>query len=242
MTDHVAVRIVQDDGVVFVTVDGCKQLVGDFIGAHLGLEVIGGDGGGFDKDPVLAGVLLLNAAVEEEGYMSVFLGLGNPELLETLVGDILAEGVFKRLGLECYMDVRHGCVVLSHADIIEALELLSLEAAECGVDKGSGDLSRSVGAEVKENDRVVILDGNGFFRDCGHDKFIGHVVCVGFLQHLAGAVEFNALALGHGLVSLDDSLPAVVSVHGVVSAHDGCDLAHAYLVALLVKLGEVILA
>ncbi len=39
-------------------------------------------------------ILLLNAAVEEECDMRILLGFGNAKLLEALIGDVLAEGVF----------------------------------------------------------------------------------------------------------------------------------------------------
>src|SRR5690554_133493 len=43
MADHVAVRIVTNNDVVFAAMNGCYQGVGELFGAHFWLQVIGGD-------------------------------------------------------------------------------------------------------------------------------------------------------------------------------------------------------
>src|SRR5699024_417940 len=121
---HVAVGVVEDEGVVLAGLHGLHHLVGDLIGAHLGLQIVGGHSGGLHQNTVLPGVLLLHAAVEEEGDMGVLLRLGDAQLGHTLLGDILAKGVLQRLGLVGHLHVGHGGVVLGHAHIAEGEETL----------------------------------------------------------------------------------------------------------------------
>ena len=63
VTHHVAVGVVEDEGIVLAGLDSLHHLVGDLIGAHLRLQIVGGHSGGLDQNAVLAGVLLLHAAV-----------------------------------------------------------------------------------------------------------------------------------------------------------------------------------
>ena len=51
--------------------------VGDGGGTHLGVQIVGGHLGRGDHVAVLAGELLLDTAVEEEGDVGVLLGLGD---------------------------------------------------------------------------------------------------------------------------------------------------------------------
>ena len=88
VADHVAVGEVRDDKVVLLGSDGFDALVGDLFGAHLRDEVIGREL--FRrryKAAILALALLLNAAVEEEGDVSILLSLGEAELLQAVRAD-----------------------------------------------------------------------------------------------------------------------------------------------------------
>ena len=93
MTDHIGVGEVEDDEVIEAFLDPIDHLVGERDGAHLGLEVVGGDLGRRSHDTLLAGVGCLLAAVEEVGDVGVFLRLGHPGLLEAPGGDDLTEQV-----------------------------------------------------------------------------------------------------------------------------------------------------
>ena len=53
VSDHVAVSKVEDDNVVFSAVQTGKQLVGHLIGAHLRLQIVGGNLRGVDECAVL---------------------------------------------------------------------------------------------------------------------------------------------------------------------------------------------
>ena len=67
VADHIAVCEVQDDHIVLAAFDALDALGSDFGGAHLGLQVVGGNLGAGDDAAILALVGSLHAAVEEEG-------------------------------------------------------------------------------------------------------------------------------------------------------------------------------
>ena len=80
MAHHIAVGEVDHDEVVLLGVDGTDELVLHLIGAHLGLQVVGGHLRRVHENTVLTGERLLTAAVEEERHMGVFLSLGGMQL------------------------------------------------------------------------------------------------------------------------------------------------------------------
>ena len=100
MTDHIAVRIVEDDEVILARLDRLDHLVRDLDRTHLRLQVIGRDLRRVHKDAVLALVWFLNAAVEKEGDVCVLLRLGDAQLRIAEILHILAERVVDLLGRE----------------------------------------------------------------------------------------------------------------------------------------------
>ena len=243
VADHVAVGEVQNDHVILLGMDCFHQLVRYFIGAHFRLHVVSGNLRALHQDAVLTVILLFHAAVEEERHMGVFLRLGNAELFEALLGDVLAEGVHQRLRLEGHLHVRHRGVILRHADVSKREEaVFALEAGEVRVDKGAGDLAGAVGTEVEEDHRVVRLDLAASGAHNRHDKLVGHVVGVGVGHGLHRVAALHALAVYHRGIRLFDAIPAVVTVHGVVAAHDRRDLSDADLAELFAAGGDEVLA
>ena len=242
VTDHIAVGEVEDDHVILAALDRVDALFGDLVGAHMGLHVVGGDGRGLDEDAILALILLFNAAVEEESDMCVLLGLGDAQLGQAVVREILAEGVDELLRLEGDVDVGHGRVILRHADIGDGETTVpALEAVEIVIDKGTGDLTRSVGTEVVEDDAVVRFDSVAAGDDGRQHELVGHAVVIAVLHRLYGIGLLYALAVDDRGIRLFDALPAIISVHGVVTSADGSDLADADLGALFDSLGDIFL-
>ena len=242
VTDHVAVGEVEDDHVILAALDRFDALFGDLVGAHMGLHVVGGDRRGLDEDAILALILLFNAAVEEEGDVRILLGLGNTQLGQAVVGEILAEGVDELLRLEGDLNVGHGRVILRHADVGDGETAVpALKSAEIVIDKGAGDLARSVGTEVVEDDAVVCFDSVAA-RDHGRQhELVGHAVVIAVLHRLYGIGLLYALAVDNRGICLFDALPAIISVHRVVTSADGSDLADADLGALFDSLRHILL-
>ena len=233
MTYHIAVCEVEHYHIVLAALNRGNELVGNLISAHLGLQIVCSYRGRFNENSVLAVVLLLNAAVEEEGYVSVLLGLGNSELLHTERADVFAHCVNQGLRLKRDLNIRHCSVVLRHTYIVQGEHTVSsLEAVKVGVNKSSGDFTRSVGAEVVENNAVVSLERLAALDNGRNYELIGNAVLVALFNRANGTFSLYALAVNDSGIRLFYALPAVISVHRVVTSHNGSDFAHADFVEL----------
>ena len=240
---------VQDHHVVLAGIDGLQNGVGDFIGAHLGLEIERGNffrGRRGDEDAILALEDALFAAVEEERDVRVLLRLGDAQLRLAAFGKIFAHRHRQRFGRIRHGHVGHGRIVLRHANERDGeIALLADEALEVGVDERAGDLAGTVGAEVKEHDGVVLLHHAVFVGHGGQDELVGQMLAglvddlVGIKDRLHGIGRFDALAEDHRIVRLLDALPRVVAVHRIKTAHDGGDAADADLFNFLFQLFDV---
>ena len=95
--DHVAVGIVADDEIETIAADRLDQPVRHLVSAHLRLQVVGRHLRRRHQDALFALVRGLDTAVEEEGDVCVLLGLRDPQLVQTQVGDVFAEGILQSL-------------------------------------------------------------------------------------------------------------------------------------------------
>ena len=224
VTYHIAVCEVEDNNVVLAGQDALYALLGNGRLAHLRLEIIGCNLRGRNEGAILARVLLLNAAVEEERNVCVLLGLGNAELGHTQIGDIFTERVLQALRLEGDLHARNSSIILRHADVVD-LRLYALKAGELRINECTGDLTRTVGTEVCEDDRVVVLDGRALGNDNRNNELVGYAVCVGLLHSLVCGSSVLAFAECDSVVRLLYAIPAVITIHCVVTAGYGCDAA-----------------
>ena len=124
MADHIAVGEVAHIQAAAALVHAGHELVLDLHSAHLRDEVVGRVllRGGYEH-ALLALVLLLHAAIQEEGDVRVFLRLGHAELLYAEAGDVLAYRAVQVLGRESDGQGERR-VVLRGADVGE-LQLLA---------------------------------------------------------------------------------------------------------------------
>src|SRR5205814_6501071 len=111
----------------------------------------------------------------------------------------------------------------------------------------SGDLAGAVGAVVEVDAHIFVAnlaDGlAGVIDDHERNKeLVGDAVVVVFLdaRHSIGIGAALGLAGHHGVECLAFALPALVSIHGVVTAVDTRDLAHAEFAHFLFELGNVV--
>ena len=130
VADHIAVREVDDDGVILSALDRCYESVADLVSAHLRLKVIGRYLRGRNKETVLARIRLFLAAVEEEGYVSILLRLSCAELLQSEFAQIFAECVGDRLLLERDELVRDRDIIIREGHECRLDSLTSVKACE----------------------------------------------------------------------------------------------------------------
>ena len=173
--------------------------------------------------------------------MGVLLRFGDAQLGHAHGAEVLAQAIFHGDTGPGHQHVGHGGVVLGVADVGGG-EKLPLEAVKLRVHDGTGDLPGPVGAEVEEDDAVVV--GNGAVRVADHrlHKLVGDVVFIGLGHGVHRVGILDALAIDHGVVGQLHPLPAVVPVHGVIPAHDGGDFSHAQGPALFLAIGHETLA
>ena len=169
--------------------------------------------------------------------MSILFCFCNSELCQALVGYILAECVLEDLWLECNFNIRHCCIILSHANKVYGEEtVLSLKALKIRVNKCSCNLSCSVRTEVEEDDAVVRLNLSTALNNTRNNKFVCYAVIVRVFNCTNRAVCLVALAIYHSGICLFNSVPVVISVHCVVSALNCGNLAYADFFELVKKL------
>ena len=175
--------------------------------------------------------------------MRVLFSFGNAQLRQTLAGNILRKRVLQRFWAEGHADVRHGGVVLRHADEIKREKsVFPLEALKIGIDECTGDLTRTVGAEVEEDDGVARLNRCVLGADGRENEFVRYAVFVGILHGLHRFGSLRSFTVNHCGVCFRHALPAVVAVHCVVTAHYGRYFADADFLHFCHAVGDIIAA
>ena len=225
VTNHVAVRVVTNDGVVFTALNRCNQLLGQFSRAHFRLQIVGRNFRRVDQDAVFAFERLFYAAVEEEGHVRIFFSFGNTQLRFFVLRHPLTKGV----GQRCWWVSNRSfdvCRVFGQHHKVEVNDFLTGEAVEISVNKRTGDFTRTVSTEVHENQRIAIFHSSiclTFGTDHGgFNEFVVFVAGISSLQTFNRRSELElALRQRHQIVSLFNAIPTVVAVHSVVTTDDG---------------------
>lgn len=173
VSDHVGWGKVVHEELVLAFGDAGGELVGDGLGGHFGLEVVGGNFGGGDEVALFVFELLLDTAVanmvrvetegidirglQEEGDVGVFLGLGDVDLLDALLCEGLGQNVVHGLGWEGNWKLELE-VVLGHGGDVEVLWEWELWKWGGVVAEELGDFTDSVGSVVEEEEGIVVCD------------------------------------------------------------------------------------
>ena len=254
MAHHVAVGEVEDEHVVNSLVKLLENLVRHEVGAHFGLEVIGGHLRGGNDDAGFALDGRFDFRVEEKRHVRVFFRFGDMQLFQPQRGNILGQSIVDFVGRERDAYVFERGIIDGKAHIGRGKEArFALEAqlrARLGVRKGklllrkhARNLPRAVGTEVEADDAVALADqrdGRAVFGEVGgKDKLIRHARRIGRFRGVRGAAfKAHAFAQSEHIVRLFLAVPVVVAVHGVISARDGSDFTEFKLVELVLQLLE----
>src|SRR5208283_1376417 len=252
VADHIGVGIIHDDGVELAFFDGFHDGVGDACGGHFRFQIVGGDFRGGDQDAFLAAERFFDATVEEIGNVGVFFGFGAAEIFVLQILEDLSKDVLEFFGGDDALEPGPVFVVLGHADVEEIFGALGVgEFVEVRSFEGVGDLAGAVGAEIVEDDRIVVADDAdrrsswpGAAGDYdGLHKFVGDALFVALLEGGDRIVGFGfRFAVDEGAIGEFDALPAVVAVHGVVAANEGGDFADTEFAHFLLEFADVIAA
>ena len=223
VADHVAVGVVDAQVAVLARLDGFDQGVGDLGALHPralleGHHVRRDLGVGLELVVELARLV----AVPEVGDVAVLLGLGDGELGDAVLREVLAEGAAdrRRHHQEAGRNLEVA-VVLHHAGVGDLREADTVEDLEVGFGEGAGDLDGAVAAEVEVDHGVTVDDGaDGLATLCDHESGQVLVDDAGLfgaedLDGLLGRSE--AAALGQHVAfpaALDHAPVGLVAVHG----------------------------
>ena len=176
MAYHVAVGEIEDDHVLLVGLDDVNEFLGNFRRTHLREQVVGRNLRRSHQYPVLVLVWSLQAAVEEEGHVRVFLSLGYTQLPLPGLCHSLAQGLVHQFLVEENMHTCKGCVVWSEAAVVERNGVHSF-LRHVFLGKCGGELARTVVAEVVEDDGIAFLYlRERLARGVGHDYRLHELV------------------------------------------------------------------
>ncbi len=162
MTDHIAIRIVAAQELILARGNSLNHLICDLASLHPRLLVKRNDIGR-NLNPVLQLIreLLRTVAIPEVCHMTELLSLRACKAVHTLLNKILAHCMLnvRRFNqevlrqLEIAIILQHACIVyLRLLDLIECIEAL------VHVVKGLRNLNSTVTSEVKQNDRIAIIN------------------------------------------------------------------------------------
>ena len=236
-------KVVHDEGKLLLT-ETLDDLVSNTIGAHLRSLVVSGDA--LVRGNEILGLVadleredLLNTTVEEEGDVSILLGLSNVDLLDTLLAEPLGENVAHVLGLEGNLE---GIVelVLGHGDKLDVGEGEVGKGRAVDITHELSDLADAIGTVVEEEDGIVLLDAALITTDNdGLEEFVVLALLVALLDRRNGVGAGLTLAEVQALEGNLDTLPSLITIHGIVTADNGGKLTSANLLDGLKELLHV---
>ena len=162
--------------------------------------------------------------------MCIFFCLSDTSLCHVMSCQILAECVFDLLFYECYQFVSDSFIVIGEAYESYIQFFLTCETFEIIIAECSCDLTCTVRTEVEEYNRIFILNGCNrfavFFDNGRQNEFIGLFCIVGSLYSFCCVCSFYAFTLCHGFECQFYTIPAVITIHCIVTSCNGCDLAN----------------
>ena len=231
VANHIRVCEVDDDHIIFIRFDCLNKFLANFRCAHLRLHVIGRNLRGFYKDSVLSLVRLLNATVEEESNVCVLLCLSDTCLCHIVSCKIFTECIVKKNFVECYQFVLDGIIILCEAYECSIQSLCSLKALKIVITESSCDLSCTVRTEVEEYNGILIGNSCNRFAilldNSRKHKFICLVIIIGSLNCCCSICSLYAFALCKSFICKLNTIPAVITIHCIITSGDHTDLTNA---------------
>ena len=169
--------------------------------------------------------------------MCIFLCFCDSCLCFAVICQKLSKGVMKLYFFESNLFIWNRYIVFTKAYIRNVFSRSSVKTGKFICTESSCDLSCTVRTEIKENNTVLILNRcNRCAVLTDHrrqNKFVCLFCCIRCSDCLDRAVCTNAFAKRKGFISSFHSIPAVVSVHDIITAANRCDFSDADFLHLL---------
>ena len=228
VANHITISEVQADKVVLLLIESINQLISNLVSAHLGLEVVSCNLGRSNEDTILTIELLLTATIQEEGNVSVLLGLGDAQLLQTERRNVLTDSVIYVLLIEEDVQTLEVCIVRSHTAVVErqSVHTLCRHILLC---QRNGNLARAIITIIKEDNHIVSLDLTlgiailVYANDRLHE-LIGHTLVVRALHSCNHIGCVLTDTIHEQVITNLHTLPALIAIHSVVATYDRSDL------------------
>ena len=178
--------------------------------------------------------------------MRVFLCLCDTRLLLAVLCQEFSEGIGDLIFYKGNQFVFNSDIIFSKAYKGGLDPLASVKTFKLLITEGSGNLSGTVRAEVKEDDGIIVLylchrNAVLFYHRRKHELIRG-ILIVGSLDPCRTARCPLAFAEYQRPVGLFHAVPAIVTVHGIVASHNGRHLSHADLLHLRCQLLYIFLS
>ena len=241
VANHIGISKVHDDHIersFFCRLHNC---IGNSGSTHLRLQIVRRHLRGWHHNAVLSREWLLDSSVEKICHVRVLLGLGHPQVPHVQPAHDVGQNVRHRLWrnhdrqAEVLVIPRHADImqILRHPvarhrgiEILRAGQIAAALFVEPTVTRERPrNLPNTVRAEIEADAGVVIVNGRqrlptAVGTNKRKHKLVGHSLVVRIFHALHRIRLLAALRLceDHGVVSLGNTFPSTVAIHGVVAA------------------------
>ena len=149
------------------------------------------------------------------------------QLLQTLAGDVFAEGIPHVLLGKENAHARKGIIVGSHAVVLQVGNGLHALLFHILLREHDGELFGAVAAEIEEDNYVSFLDATIYFAANQRLHELVRVLVLLRVRIVTGLHTFHHIShfapfsVYQQVISQFNAIPMLVTVHGVVPADDG---------------------
>ena len=130
--------------------------------------------------------------------------------------------------MECNQLILNSFIIICEAYIGQIQFLSSLKSLEFIITECSGDLTGTVRTEVKEYYRILVLNSCNWFavflNDCRKNKFICLVIIIRSLDCCSCICALDSLTCCQCFVCQFYTIPAVISVHCIITSGNNTNL------------------
>ena len=151
--------------------------------------------------------------------MCIFFSFSDPDLSAAGMAEVFPEGVFQMFRRVGYRSPKI-LIIFCKAYIANIL-MLDRECLEFRVIEDFGYFPCAVSPEVEENHRIPFFHPFIAFHHRRKDEFIRQAIPILAFQGIHGTVKTSAPANSHSKIAQFNPIPALIPVHGIVSALDG---------------------
>ena len=153
--------------------------------------------------------------------MGILLRLSGMELLLAQLGEIFAEGILHVLLGEENVDTRKRSIIRSHAIVFQSGNGLHAVVGHILLSEHLGKFLSAVVAEIDEDHHVALFNKTVYTGVMDRlDELVGNAFVIAFLHGFHHVLSLLALSGYDEVVGFLHTLPALVAVHGIETAHD----------------------